>query len=424
MNNVRPLLCLLIIAGIGPTAHTDAQRQPPGAPPSGGPPIAVAEQRPITLADHEQILGLSPEGGRLLVLRGDEICIYDIENVAEARCTTWSGDRLDVDSFAWAPDGRHLAFTELAAPLLVDSDLWLLAIETAELRNLTDDGVGGGLPVADDDDRPFQVDLVPAWSPDGTELAFIRLGRGAPMLYRIPLGGGQPRPIASLRGVGVLGTVPTGMAWLRPPAGDLLAYSAIDETADDLPANTGGVWTVALDRPTPHRVSIDFGRAGASPNRFFLAGGSARGDLLVVDLEAAALFEPPIVAVVTPAGRLQLIGAEDDPTTTRAANLVYAATFSPDGQHLLYATVDERLLLRNLGTGTDVTLSSNFTAGGPFVGQGLDWAADGTVFAATSPSSGLVLRIEGLPIPNGTAAPQSLPPGSLQPSAPRSAASP
>ena len=42
------------------------------------------------------------------------------------------------------PDGRHLAFTKLAAPLLVDSDLWLLAIETAELRNLTDDGVGGG----------------------------------------------------------------------------------------------------------------------------------------------------------------------------------------------------------------------------------------------------------------------------------------
>ena len=74
MNNVRPLLCLLIIAGIGPTAHTDAQRAA-GRPPSGGPPIAVAEQRPITLADHEQILGLSPEGGRLLVLRGDEICI-------------------------------------------------------------------------------------------------------------------------------------------------------------------------------------------------------------------------------------------------------------------------------------------------------------------------------------------------------------
>src|SRR5690606_15648635 len=88
---------------------------------------------------------------------------------------------LDPASISWSPASDALVFAERSAQYLVDSDIWRFEIATGELTNLTDDGVGGGLPIisSEDDTEEFLVDLVPAWSPDGATIAFSRFTFGA-----------------------------------------------------------------------------------------------------------------------------------------------------------------------------------------------------------------------------------------------------
>jgi Tol biopolymer transport system component len=56
---------------------------------------------------------------------------------------------------AWSPDGRRIAFSGLAGGF---SDLWVVDLESAAVRKLTDDAF---------------ADLQPSWSPDGQRLVFI-----------------------------------------------------------------------------------------------------------------------------------------------------------------------------------------------------------------------------------------------------------
>ncbi len=104
----------------------------------------------------------------------------------------------DVLRFRWiadpqiSPDGRRIAFTLVRVDAAEDeyrTDLWLAAVPikgaAAEPpRPLTHDGRSGQ----------------PRWSPDGTQLAFVRRGEGGKpgQLHVLPLTGGEARAVTSL----------------------------------------------------------------------------------------------------------------------------------------------------------------------------------------------------------------------------------
>jgi Tol biopolymer transport system component len=86
----------------------------------------------------------------------------------------------------WSPNGKFLASSERPS-LAFRPSIFLLAVDTGEKKQLTLTSGGPG-------------DLFPAFSPDGQSLLFGRAG--APRyhiydLYRVPVAGGEPRPVTS-----------------------------------------------------------------------------------------------------------------------------------------------------------------------------------------------------------------------------------
>ena len=99
----------------------------------------------------------SPDGDQFAVVtfaEGDnELAVWDVNQEAFQR-------RISVDGVtalaqpAWSPDGTRIAFSGLNGGI---SDLYVLNIETGTVRQLTNDRY---------------ADLQPTWSPDGSRLAF------------------------------------------------------------------------------------------------------------------------------------------------------------------------------------------------------------------------------------------------------------
>jgi TolB protein len=77
---------------------------------------------------------------------------------------------------AWSPDGTRLAFTSYRSG---SPALWVMNADGSQLRQLTETS-------------PQHGDYFPTWSPDGQWLAFQRLSVEAAVIGRIPVAGGTP----------------------------------------------------------------------------------------------------------------------------------------------------------------------------------------------------------------------------------------
>jgi serine/threonine protein kinase len=152
-------------------------------------------------------------------------------NAEFSQFTDWSGNEGAADI---SPDGKFVVFT---ADKDGQIDLWLSQVGTGQFTNLTvnvppldpprsdallrsagfaadggeiwlfpSGGAGDAalIPLTGGDPRPFlgAAGRAPAWSPDGTELAFFRNGGGDP-LFLADGGGAEARPI-TVQGKGVL----------------------------------------------------------------------------------------------------------------------------------------------------------------------------------------------------------------------------
>lgn len=94
--------------------------------------------------------------------------------------TPGPGDRIVIDvTPAWSPDGSRIAFTSYRANGA--AALWTMAADGTDARQVTEVPPTGDI-----------ADFFPAWSPDGSLLAFQRSNRGQLRIGLVPAAGGAP----------------------------------------------------------------------------------------------------------------------------------------------------------------------------------------------------------------------------------------
>jgi Tol biopolymer transport system component/DNA-binding winged helix-turn-helix (wHTH) protein len=167
--------------------------------------IAGGEPLQLTSAEADDFHpAWSPDGTTLAFLRASEGAYELLTIPAIGGNERLFGTSAFMTRPAWHPDGEHIALGDDASP---PRALDLIALSTGERRNLT-------AP----DERHF--DRGGAFSPDGTELAFVRTRRGVPGqdIYIQLTDGGDPRRLTfGFRPIG-------GFAWT--PDGTHILFSA------------------------------------------------------------------------------------------------------------------------------------------------------------------------------------------------------
>ena len=78
---------------------------------------------------------------------------------------------------AWSPDGTRVAYSGTSGGA---TSIWILRVGTLETERVT---------------RSPEEDLRPDWSPDGRRLAFTRSDRGRSRIWVIRVRGGTARPV-------------------------------------------------------------------------------------------------------------------------------------------------------------------------------------------------------------------------------------
>lgn len=157
---------------------------------------------------------------------------------------------------AFSPDGRQLAFVRMNGALTM-ADIFLVPLSGGEARRLTFDNA--------------MIPSPPAWARDGKSLVFSSTRSSIPTLWRIPAFGGSP---AQLPQVGVVSLHPS-----ISPKGQRLAYDQI--------MGSSSIWSLDLgnkkNHPTQVTLSKGYNRAPAlSPDGAKIAFQSDRSGSLEI----------------------------------------------------------------------------------------------------------------------------------------------
>jgi TolB protein len=137
-------------------------------------------------------LAWAPDGKRLVFVSNrasgtSGISVIDLNGSGYRRLTR----HLEAQP-AWSPDGTTIAFAR-DNPTLTSKAIWLMNPDGSNQRQLT-------LPPQDPDNEMYGSDSLPAWSPDGEQIAFTRAYRGRTDIYAIRLDGTRLRRLTKQAG--------------------------------------------------------------------------------------------------------------------------------------------------------------------------------------------------------------------------------
>ncbi|MFB7087839.1 prolyl oligopeptidase family serine peptidase [Streptomyces sp. NPDC056296] len=226
-----------------------------------------------------------------------------------------------------SPDGSLVAYalTRTDSQAGVDfTDLVLHEADTGKQRPLTDDDA---------------VNTAPAFSPDGSEIAFLSSRAGLPQIFAMPVDGGEVRQITSMpRGVA------SGPAW--SPDGSRIAFVAgpQDEPRDpSLPYRVNrAVWRVDGLGPVEDAAHdlyvIDAG--GGDPTRLTADRSLNTAPLWTPDgtaLVFTSAFGPDAVGMQN---RLRRVDLDGTVTDVADGGVIAAHAVCPDGR-ILYVLTNE-----------------------------------------------------------------------------------
>ncbi|MGI8958954.1 MAG: hypothetical protein ACR2IV_04160 [Bryobacteraceae bacterium] len=249
-------------------------------------------------------------------------------------------------TLSWSPDGEWLAFADKDKPG-EPFTLYVVSVETGEKRKITSV------------DTDLYGDAVPAFSPDGRSLAFVRLkdySNGD--VYLMPLAGGQPRQLTH-DGAGVF-----GLSWTAD--GKELVFSS-DRAGD------ARLWRVAPSGGTPQPL---LGIGGPDVAR----GVSVRGHTLVFAREISDenIWRLPVQGpkMIRPPKQLS-VSTRDDMNPQP----------SPDGKRIAFSS-NRSGSLEIWVSGSDGLNPMQVTSIGRGTNAWATWSPDGRFLAFNSDSSG------------------------------------
>ena len=250
----------------------------------------------------------------------------------------------------WSPDGRFLAYQDRSSPARLG--IWLLSVEKLERRQLT-------WPPAQSLD-----DMVPAFSPDGRTLAFIRVSSGGVSdIYLVPVGGGEPSRL-TLDNLYI-----DGLAWIAD--GREIVFH-VGRGGDY------GLWRISVTGGTPERLAVggdsDFSPP-LSPQGNRLAVSRQRNRLAYVQ----SALDTNIWRIEIPKSK----GRRNPPIKLIAStNLDQGPQYSPDGKRIVFESTRsgscEVWVCDSNGTNLDQLTSYGRVTGTP------RWSPDGRHIAFDS----------------------------------------
>jgi dipeptidyl aminopeptidase/acylaminoacyl peptidase len=330
---------------------------------------------------------LSPDGDTLVWRRGDEACARSVTDGQESGCVT-IGSGPDLLNLAWSPDGSRVAITEEGHGG-EDSDLWVWTPRTGELSALTDDGAAGVAGEQAPIDTP--VDILPAWSPDGSRIAFARLTHDTRTfaLWTIASDGSDERLVTVVSEGQV--TVRQGIKWV----GDRIFYT----TSDGEDGTPGGVHVVGVDGTGSRLLSATDADRG-SPLLDAVTPDGARVlacyyDLVLGSLGGRLAGEATHAVVDVATGDAMLLDRLR-PDDTLPEGSMSAAALSPDGSKIAYAIVptgtiaSPALVVRDVAGGPEALLVARVDGASRFAIPWLEWPTMQTI---TIPGEGGLILV-------------------------------
>ncbi|MBI9046203.1 MAG: S9 family peptidase [Anaerolineaceae bacterium] len=112
-----------------------------------------------------------------------------------------------LQSAAFSPDGSQIVYGVSSIDLEKEKEmasLWLYSLDAGETRQLT---------------SGISKDYNPAWSPDGSQIAFLSTREEKPQIYLLPVDGGEAKPITEFEQ-----HIAGGPQW--SPDGKMIAFTA------------------------------------------------------------------------------------------------------------------------------------------------------------------------------------------------------
>jgi dipeptidyl aminopeptidase/acylaminoacyl peptidase len=365
--------------------------------------LSVTDQTNFSL-DEGLPISLSPNGEWLLAngINEKDLLLYDVDTLNLKQRVPFQSGLVDLRGITWSPDSQRIAFTE-SLMHNYESDIWVLEVESGKLIDLTDDGATGAVVGGRGQDNKPLIDVMPAWSPDGTELIFARLpglsGTDETTLYRVKATGGEPEKLFAVARRPL--AVHYNIRW--SPDGKAVFYSLVSGEAN---SSDEGIWMAGLDGQNPqHLVSAPDAQGLTRPILVELAPGGIKA---LIYYEGPA--EPGLPANLSRFAIVDVRTGEVEPLKklqgTNGSTEFFTphnATFSPDGTRVLYVYPDAQqqplLAVRDIEGDDEHVLGVQpceapcVLAYSRAIGLGLNWGKNDTIYIATFIGPGILLHL-------------------------------